>query len=86
LDDAVVGAADRAARIWEASEAGPIVLGSEGHKRAFRRMLIETHNPYTPSIVAWPILEPEARDRLVSLPIWDIAMQTEGNASLRVLS
>jgi hypothetical protein len=34
----------------------------------------------------WPILEPEARYRLVSLPIWDIAMQTEGNASLRVLS
>ena len=86
LDDAVVRAADRAARIWEASEAGPIVLGSEGHKKAFCRMLLDTHNPYRPSIVDWPILEPEARDRLVSLPIWDIAMQTEGNASLRVLS
>jgi hypothetical protein len=86
LDDAVVRAADRAARMWEASEAGPIVLGSAGHKRAFCRMLIDTHNPYRPSIVDWPILEPEARDRLVSLPIWDIAMQTEGNASLRVLS
>ena len=86
LDDAVVRAADRTARIWKASEAGPIVLGSAGHKRAFCRMLIDTHNPYRPSIVDWPILEPEARDRLVSLPIWDIAMQTEGNASLRVLS
>ena len=82
----MVEAADRAARIWEASEAGPIVLGSEAHKRAFCRMLIDTHNPYRPSIVDWPILDPEARDRLVSLPIWDIAMQTEGNASLRVLS
>ena len=86
LDDAVVRAADRAARIWEAGEAGPIVLGSEGHKKAFCRMLLDTHNPYRPSIVDWPILEAEARDRLVSLPIWDIAMQTEGNASLRVLS
>ena len=86
LGDTAVRAADRASRIWEAGEAGPIVLGSEGHKRAFCRMLIETHNPYRPSIVDWPILEPEARDRLVSLPIWDIAMQTEGNASLRVLS
>jgi hypothetical protein len=86
LDDAVVRAADRAARIWEASEAGAIVLGSEGHKKAFCRMLLDTHNPYSPSIVDWPILEAEARDRLVSLPIWDIAMQTEGNASLRVLS
>ena len=49
-------------------------------------MLIDTHNPYRPSVVDWPTLAPEARDRLVSLPIWDIAMQTEGNASLRVLS
>jgi len=86
VDDAAIGAADGAARIWEASEAGPIIIGSEGHKRAFCRMLIDTHNPYRPSIVDWPILDPEARDRLVSLPIWDIAMQTEGNASLRVLS
>jgi hypothetical protein len=86
LDPAAVRAADRAARIWEAGEPGPIVLGSEAHKRAFCRMLLDTHNPYRPSVVDWPILEREARDRLVSLPIWDIAMQTEGNASLRVLS
>jgi hypothetical protein len=86
LNAAEVGAADRAARTWEAGECGPIVLGSEAHKRAFCRMLLDTHNPYRPSIVDWPALDPEARDRLVSLPIWDIAMQTEGNASLRVLS
>ena len=86
LSAAEVRAADRAARTWEAGECGPIVLGSEAHKRAFCRMLLDTHNPYRPSIVDWPALDPEARDRLVSLPIWDIAMQTEGNASLRVLS
>ena len=86
LNATEVRAADRAARIWEAGERGPIVLGSETHKQAFCRMLLDTHNPYRPSIVDWPALEPEARDRLVSLPIWDIAMQTEGNASLRVLS
>jgi hypothetical protein len=85
-DDGMVRTADRAARIWEASETGPIPLGSEAHKRAFCHMLLDTHNPYRPSIVDWPILEPEARDRLGGLPIWDIAMQTEGNASLRVLS
>jgi len=78
--------ADRAARNWAADEAGPITLGSEAHKQAFCRMLVDTHNPYRPSVVDWPILEPEARDRLVSLPIWDIAMQTEGNATLRVLA
>jgi hypothetical protein len=86
LNAAEVRAADRAARTWEGGECGPIVLGSEAHKRAFCRMLLDTHNPYRPSIVDWPALDPEARDRLVSLPIWDIAMQTEGNASLRVLS
>src|SRR5689334_999123 len=86
LNAVEVRAADRAARTWEAGECGPIVLGSEAHKRAFCRMLLDTHNPYRPSIVDWPSLETEARDRLVSLPIWDIAMQTEGNASLRVLS
>src|SRR6516165_9283236 len=86
LDTAIVRAADRGARVWEAGASGPIVLGSEAHKRAFCHMLLDTHNPYRPSVVDWPVLGPEARDRLVNLPIWDIAMQTEGNASLRVLS
>src|SRR5271166_4518427 len=86
FDDAAVRAADRAARIWAAEEAGPIALGSEAHKAAFCQMLLETHNPYKPSVIEWPILDPEARERLVSLPIWDIAVQTEGKARQRVLS
>jgi hypothetical protein len=86
LDDAAVRAADRAARIWAADEPGPIAVGSEMHKTAFCRMLLETHNPYRPSIIDWPMLEAEARDRLVGLPIWDIAVQTEGKARQRVLS
>jgi len=86
LDTAAIQAADRAARVWDAGNSGPIALGSEAHKQAFCRMLIDTHNPYRPSIVDWPILAADARDRLINLPIWDIAMQTEGNASLRVLS
>jgi hypothetical protein len=86
LNVAAVHESDRAARNWAADGAGPIALGSEAHKQAFCRMLLDTHNPYRPSVVDWPILEPEARNRLVSLPIWDIAMQTEGNATLRVLT
>jgi hypothetical protein len=86
LDDAVVRAADRAARVWVAPEPGPITPGSEAHKSAFCQMLLDTHNPYKPSIIDWPALDPDARDRLVSLPIWDIAVQTEGKARLRVLS
>jgi hypothetical protein len=86
FDDAAVRAADRAARIWVAAESGPILPGTEAHKAAFCRMLLDTHNPYKPSIIDWPVLDPEARDRLVCLPIWDIAVQTEGKARLRVLS
>jgi hypothetical protein len=86
LDDQAVANADRAARLWTATDPGPIRRGSEGHKTAFCRMLLETHNPYRPSIIDWPQLEPEARDRLVGLPIWDIAVQTEGKARLRVWS
>jgi hypothetical protein len=86
LNDTVVDAADRAARHWRAGREGPIVPGSEAHKNAFCRMLLDTHNPYKPSIVDWPVLEPEARDRLVGLPIWDIAVQTEGKARLFVSS
>jgi hypothetical protein len=86
FDDATVEAADRAAREWKASGADPILPGSEAHKVAFCRMLLDTHNRYKPAVIDWPALEPEARDRLVNLPIWDIAVQTEGKARLRVLS
>ncbi len=65
---------------------GRIRLGSEAHKRLFCRTLLETFNPYKPAVLDWPELTPDARERLVSLPIWDIAVQTEGKASLRVKS
>jgi hypothetical protein len=86
FEDAVVKAADRAARVWVAAGSEPIPPGTEMHKTAFCRMLLDTHNPYKPSIIDWPVLDPEARARLVGLPIWDIAVQTEGKARLRVLS
>ncbi len=86
LNDAPVDAADRAAREWRASGVDPIPPGSDAHKIAFCRMLLDTHNRYKPAVVDWPALEPEARNRLVSLPIWDIAVQTEGKARQRVLS
>jgi hypothetical protein len=85
-DNATVEAAERAFRSWTAAGAGPIEPGSEAHKIAFCRMLLDTHNRYKPAIIDWPGLEPEARDRLTGLPIWDIAVQTEGKARLRVVS
>jgi hypothetical protein len=85
-DPAAIAAADRTSRCWTGSETGPVRIGSEAHKRMAARMFRETFNPYKPTIIDWPKLSPEARDRLVSLPIWDIAVQTEGKARLRMLS
>ena len=65
---------------------GPIRLGSDAHKDLFCRTLLDTFNPYKPAVIDWPELEASARDRLVSLPIWDIAVQTEGRARLNVAS
>jgi hypothetical protein len=86
FEDTAVRAADRAARVWVAAGSGPIAPGTEEHKAAFCRMLLDTHNPYKPSVIDWPTLDLETRNRLVALPIWDIAVQTEGKARLRVLS
>ena len=85
-DNATIAAADGAARHWTAAASGDLKPGSDPHKTAFCRMLLDTHNPYKPAVIDWPKLDPEARDRLVSLPIWDIAVQTEGKARIRVLS
>ena len=85
-DEAIIAAADETARRWAAPDRGIIRPGSEAHKNAFCRMLLDTHNPYKPAVIDWPALDAEARGRLIALPIWDIAVQTEGKARIRVLS
>jgi hypothetical protein len=85
VDDSVnIDRADFAMRNWHGTEPDPVRIGSEAHKRLFCRMLLETHNPYKPAVIAWPALSPEALRRVTSLPIWDIAVQTEGRAAVRV--
>ena len=87
MDDSVdINRFDFALRNWRSTEADPVRMGSDAHKRLFCRMLLETHNPYKPAVIAWPQLTQEALQRLSSLPIWDIAVQTEGRASVRVHS
>jgi len=68
----------------ESIPEGPIRIGSEAHKHLFCRTLLDTFNPYKPAVIDWPKLDPQVRDRLTSLPIWDIAVQTEGRARLNV--
>ena len=60
--------------------------GTDAHMRLFCRTLLDTHDPYKPAVIDWPQLERDARERLVSLPIWDVAVQTEGRARLNVAS
>ena len=64
----------------------PLRRGSEAHKVLFCRTLLDTFDPYKPAVIDWPKLDAETRDRLVKLPIWDIAVQTEGKARLNVAS
>lgn len=69
--------------------AGPalgerVKLGSQAHKILFCRALLDTHDPYTPALIAWPVLEDDVRAKIVSLPIWDMAVQTEGRTGLFV--
>jgi len=61
-------------------------IGSEEHKNLFCATLLTTFNPYKPAVIDWPKLSTEVRDRLVQLPIWDIAVQTEGRAGMNVSS
>ena len=70
--------------LYESRPAGAIRLGSQEHLRLFCLELLQTHDPYKPSVIDWPPLREETRQRIVSLPIWDIAVQTEGRAGRNV--
>jgi hypothetical protein len=85
-DSATIAAADFAARHWTSPEPGPLRPGSDAHRHAMCRMFHETFNPYKPAVIEWPQLGAEERERLITLPIWDIAVQTEGKARLRMLA
>jgi hypothetical protein len=79
-------AADRASRFWTSAHAGELRVGSPDHRREACRMFRETFNPYRPAVIAWPKLTPDMLQRVTSLPIWDIAVHTEGRARLRFAS
>lgn len=69
---------------WTGHNGPPLKFGSEEHKALFCTTLLDTFDPYKPAVIDWPELSPDALERLITLPIWDIAVQTEGKAGLRV--
>jgi hypothetical protein len=83
-DRAALDAADAGMRHWTSAADGPLAPGSDLHRRETCRMFRETFNPYRPAVLDWPVLSPAALERIVALPIWDIAVQTEGKARLRM--
>ncbi|MDE8344291.1 MAG: ferritin-like domain-containing protein [Acidocella sp.] len=85
-DPGLIAAADQTARHWRYSQRGDLRPGSAAHASACRAMFLETFNPYRPTILNWPVLDQPTRERLIRLPIWDIAVQTEGKARLRMLA
>ncbi|HET9148528.1 MAG TPA: ferritin-like domain-containing protein [Acetobacteraceae bacterium] len=84
MNSATIEAADFAARHWDFHHQGPIRPGEDAHLDMLAELLIATYNPYKPAVIDWPKLEPDTLARITSLPIWDIAVQTEGKAGLRI--
>ena len=81
---AVIAQADHDARHWRSPQDGQMRIGSDAHKAAMCAMFRDTFNPYKPSVIDWPKLDEAALARITALPIWDIAVQTEGKARLRM--
>jgi hypothetical protein len=79
-----LAAADARMRHWRDPADGAFTPGSDRHADATCRMFRETFNPYRPAVLDWPVLAPATRERIAALPIWDIAVQTEGKARLRM--
>jgi hypothetical protein len=65
---------------------GRIKLGTESHKQLFCRTLLDSHDPYKPAVIAWPQLDEDAFARLTGLPVWDMAVRVEGEATMAVMT
>ena len=60
------------------------MVGSEEHKRLFCQTFIDTHQKYTPAELSFPEIDADSRARLLSLPIWDEAVNTERETAHKV--
>ena len=84
MSESVVATADYNARNWDYPVPGKIKVGTAEHFMMLTQLLKATNNTYKPSVVNWPKLDPDTLARITSLPIWDIAVQTEIKASMRI--
>jgi hypothetical protein len=84
MSESAVATADYNARHWDYPVPGKIKIGADDHFKMLTQLLKATYNPYKPAVLNWPKLDPETLHRITSLPIWDIAVQTEIKASMRI--
>jgi hypothetical protein len=84
MDDATVATADFNSRNWTYAKPGAIKTGSPEHLEMLTQLLGATYNPYKPAVLDWPVLEPDTKKRITSLPIWDMAVQAENKAGARI--
>jgi hypothetical protein len=84
MNEAAVVTADFNARHWNFPVLGRIAPGTDTHFEMLTQLLKATYNPYKPAVLDWPKLDAETLGRITSLPIWDIAVQTEIKASMRI--
>jgi hypothetical protein len=61
-------------------------IGSLEHKELLCRVFIETHDPFKPSEIRWPDLDPESLERLKAMPVWNEATRTEAATAVKVQS
>jgi hypothetical protein len=84
MDNSAVVEADFNARHWDFPVPGRMRPRDQHYYEMMTSLLKATYNPYKPAVLNWPKLDAEALARITSLPIWDIAVQTEIKASMRI--
>ncbi|MDQ2908673.1 MAG: ferritin-like domain-containing protein [Candidatus Eremiobacteraeota bacterium] len=58
--------------------------GSQAHKTLFCQTFLDTHRPFEPADLPWPVLDERSIDRLRSIPFWSVALAAERNAGYMV--
>ncbi len=61
-----------------------IAIGSDSHKELFCREFLDTHDPYDPARVDWPVLKDDDLARLRAMPFWDEAISTEADVARKI--
>ncbi len=61
-----------------------MIDGSQAHKTLFCQTFIDTHRPFEPAELPWPVIDERSIDRLRSIPFWSVALAAERNAGYMV--